>query len=113
MIGKIALGLLVATPLSAPAAAHAQPLSASEIAARQANIAWHENAAAVNRYDGGVYVELAQAYQQAGRTIDAMNAYRRVMKLNNVMMETRNGDPVWSHEVAKAMLAHEVSLAAR
>jgi Flp pilus assembly protein TadD len=59
----------------------------------------------VSPRDGGVYAELAGAYVRAGRVADAMTAYRRVLALDNVMLETRNGDAVWSHEVARKALA--------
>lgn len=63
-----------------------------------------EVAANVSPSDGGARAELASAYFRAGRTTDAAAAYRRVLQLDNVMMETRSGDAIWSHQVARVML---------
>lgn len=63
-----------------------------------------ETAAKFSPYDGGAYAELASAYLRAGRTNDAVSAYRRVLKLDNVMLETRSGQSVWSHQVARRVL---------
>lgn len=63
-----------------------------------------ETAARFSPTDGGTQAELASAYFQAGRTADAATAYRRVLQLDNVMLETRTGDAIWSHQVARHML---------
>lgn len=63
-----------------------------------------ETAAKVSPSDGGASAELASAYYRAGRTSDAAAAYRRVLQLDNVMLETRSGDAIWSHKVARTML---------
>lgn len=63
-----------------------------------------ETAARYSPNDGGAHAELASAYYQAGRTSDAAAAYRRVLSLDNVMLETRAGDAIWSHQVARHML---------
>lgn len=67
-------------------------------------IASMEEAARVSPRDGGAEAELAAAYVQAGRIADAVRAYHRVLKLDNVMLETRNGSAIWSHEVAHRAL---------
>jgi len=53
------------------------------------------------------------AYMQVGRYADAAAAYRRALATDNEMMETPSGDTIWSHDVARKMLAHEVLLTAR
>lgn len=63
-----------------------------------------ETAARYSPSDGGAQAELASAYIQAGRTSDAAAAYRRVLALDNVMLETRTGEAIWSHAVARYML---------
>jgi DNA-binding SARP family transcriptional activator len=59
----------------------------------------------VSPRDGGAYAELANAYVRAGRMTDAIVAYRKVLALDNVMLETSQGDAIWSHEVARKALA--------
>ncbi len=86
-------------------AALAHPVDNS---AKSVNIAALEVGARVASADGGAYAELAAAYWRAGRTGDAAAAYRRVLALDNVMLETRTGDAVWSHAVARVMLARTV-----
>lgn len=63
-----------------------------------------ETAARVSPSDGGAQAELASAYYRAGRGSDAAVAYRRVLALDNVMLETRTGNAIWSHQVARTML---------
>ena len=65
--------------------------------------------ASVSPRDGGIYVELAGAYMRTGRVTDAITAYRRVLALDNVMLETSTGDAIWSHEVAGRALATTAS----
>jgi cytochrome c-type biogenesis protein CcmH/NrfG len=63
--------------------------------------------------DGGAYIELAQAYLRAGRTGDAVLAYRAALTRDNEMMLTRNGASVWSHRIARDALALMPQYAAR
>ena len=63
--------------------------------------------------DGGAYIELAQAYVRADRPADAAAAYRRALSLDNSMMETRTGDSVWSHNIARAALVRFPQMTAR
>lgn len=72
-----------------------------------------EVAAKISPSDGGAAVELANAYWRTGRTAEAYDTYRRALALNNVMLETKLGDAIWSHEVARRALAHQVRLTAR
>jgi tetratricopeptide (TPR) repeat protein len=60
--------------------------------------------------DGGAYAELANAYARAGQMQEAMTAYRRVLALDNVMLETPTGNSIWSHEVARKALASTATL---
>jgi DNA-binding SARP family transcriptional activator len=64
----------------------------------------------VSPHDGGAYAELAAAYVRAGRMSDAIAAYRHVLALDNVMLETPRGDAIWSHEVARKALANTTTL---
>jgi cytochrome c-type biogenesis protein CcmH/NrfG len=105
MFRKIALCLLVAAPLAAPAVA-APGDQAQEVRSL-------ESATRLMPRDGGNYIELAQAYVRANRPADARDAYRRALALDNVMLETRTGDSVWSHEIAKSALGNEVRLTSR
>ncbi|MDF0486596.1 hypothetical protein PX554_00510 [Sphingomonas sp. H39-1-10] len=104
MAKMIALALLVAAPLSAPAVA--APAGSGSVSTLEA-------VTLVNPNDGGTAIELAQAYLRADRPGEAMTAYRRALTLDNVMLETRFGDAVWSHTVARQALKHETALSAR
>lgn len=106
MSRKIALGLLFATVIAAPAIA----APARDPAAALRSM---EQVSRLAPDDGGVAIELAAAYQRAGRTADANTAFRRVLTLDNAMLETPTGDAVWSHQIAKQALARTVVLSAR
>jgi cytochrome c-type biogenesis protein CcmH/NrfG len=95
---SIAICLLAAAAVAAPATAFAQSAPATTLAS-------YETRAQLAPRDGGTQIELAQAYLRAGRTADAAQAYRAALKLDNEMMETRTGDSIWSHQVATAALA--------
>jgi len=105
MIGKIALCLLVAAPLSAPAVA--APGDPSQ------QVRSLEAAIRLTPRDGGNYIELAQAYVRANRPADARAAYRQALALDNAMMETPTGDSIWSHDVAKSALGNEIKITSR
>ncbi|QDZ07067.1 hypothetical protein FPZ24_05870 [Sphingomonas panacisoli] len=72
-----------------------------------------ESRTAVASGDSGAYIELAQAYLRAGRTGDATLAYRAALTRDNEMMLTKNGDSVWSHQIARDALALIPQYAAR
>ena len=76
-----------------------------------ADIRVTESRTRITLADSGDYIELAQAYLRAGRTGDAAIAYRAALARDNVMMVTRNGDSIWSHEVARLALARVPQLA--
>jgi len=104
MAKMIALALLVAAPLSAvPAVAAPANPSVSTL----------EAVTLVNPNDGGTAIELAQAYLRADRPGEAMNHYRRALALDNVMLETRFGDAIWSHTVARQALKTVTAVSAR
>jgi predicted TPR repeat methyltransferase len=69
-----------------------------------------EQTVRISPRDGGAYAELANAYVRAGRMSDAIVAYRQVLALDNVMLETPRGDAIWSHEVAHKALANTATL---
>lgn len=107
MTNWIALALLVAAPL--PVAAAAAPVNTSAAV----DIRALETASRMSPADGGAAIELASAYMQVGRYADAAAAYRRALATDNEMMETPSGDTIWSHDVARKMLARDVLLTAR
>lgn len=73
----------------------------------------HEAAVRLEPRDSGAQIELAAAYQRAGRLVDARAALRQALALDNVMLETPSGDAVWSHAVARRALSGEVALTSR
>ena len=99
-----AASILIAAP--AMAQSPAAPKPAADIRIVHSRIA-------PTSADGGDYVELAQAYLRAGRTGDAAVAYRAALARDNVMMVTRHGDSIWSHEIARGALAMMPQLASR
>lgn len=96
-MNKIVAASLLAAAALIPTAAFAQT---------DAGIQSAETRAQLSPRDGGAQIELAQAYRNANRPADAVVAYRRALTLDNEMMETRNGDSIWSHKVAKLALAN-------
>ncbi len=102
---KTFLVSLACSAMLIPAATIAQPVDNS---VGMVQIASLESLTRVAPSDGGAYAELASAYWRAGRTADAVMAYRRVLALDNVMLETRRGDSVWSHAAARQMLGLSV-----
>jgi Flp pilus assembly protein TadD len=99
----VALSLLAGAAMLVPAAASAQTSPA---------VASFEQRASLAPRDGGAQIELAQAYLRDGRASDADQAYRRALALDNAMMETRSGDAIFSHQVARKALAR-TSVASR
>ena len=104
MIRTLALGVVAVAGFSTVAVA--APRSTDAVATREA-------VAQVDARDGGAQIELANAYVRAGRSGDAAVVYRRALALDNVMLETRTGDAIWSHQVARHMLASAPALASR
>lgn len=105
MVKAAIFGLLVATAMPALADTPATAKLASDIRISESRM----QAAA----DSGSYVELAQTYLRAGRTGDAVVAYRAALARDNEMMLTKNGDSVWSHTIARDALALMPQYAAR
>ena len=104
MIRTLALGLVAVASFSTVAVA--APRSADAMRSVEAS-------AEVDPRDGGAQIELANAYARAGRSGEAATVYRRALTLDNVMLETRTGDAIWSHQVARHMLASGPVLASR
>jgi cytochrome c-type biogenesis protein CcmH/NrfG len=107
MTRSIALCILAAAAVAAPATASAQSAPATT------TLASYETRAQLAPRDGGTQIELAQAYLRANRTADAAVAYRRALALDNEMMDTGHGDSIWSHQVASTMLARITTVATR
>lgn len=97
---------IAALSLTPPAIAGPVDNSADQVASLM-------QAVRVTPRDGGAYTELANAYVRAGQTQEAQATYRRVLSLDNVMLETATGDAVWSHEIARKALAQSVTLPSR
>ncbi len=104
MIKIVTMGLVALSTLSGAAIAH--PATEDPVRATQA-------VAQLSPRDGGAQIELANALVRAGRADEAVKYYRRAMALDNVMLETRGGDAIWSHQVATHMLGNAPQLAAR
>jgi len=108
-MNKIAIiALIVLAPVSTSALA--QPVDNYAVTA----IADARYASAVARLEAKVksmpndetaWINLAIAYRHTGRSDDAVAAYTRVLKLDNVELDTATGQPMWSHDVARAGLA--------
>ena len=106
MVGKFALALSVAAAMTASAAVAAEHNPAAGVRSLEA-------ATRISPNDGGTAIELAAAYQRAGRMADANTTFRRALTLDNAMLETPTGDSVWSYEVARRALSRDVALTAR
>ena len=115
MIRTVAFALLVATPLSAPAVANPVDNSAhtSYSVVQNDSLSQLEAVAARSPKDAAAFTDLAAAYLRAGRTADAHNAYRTVLALDNVTLTTRTGSDIWSHDVARYMLADNQRITSR
>ena len=103
---KFASILVLAATLGTPVLAASTSSTAAAVKSAEAY-------ARVSPDDGGTQIELAAAYQRAGRTADANTTFRRALTLENAMLETPTGDSVWSHQVARQALARDAALAAR
>jgi len=102
-------GILIAVALPAMAA----PSDEAAGAKVATDIRVSESRARVVANDSGDYIELAQAYLRAGKTGEAALAYRAALARDNVMMVTRYGDSIWSHEVARMALKRVPQLASK
>ena len=103
--------LLVAASLTASASAAASPRDGASL--QDAAVRSQEAYVAVAPTDGGAFIELAQNYARAGRIGEAAGAYRRALALDNMMLVTKAGDSIWSHQVARSALARIPQLSAR
>lgn len=115
MMKAVYLSLLVAAPLAqASAATPVDNFAASSAADRyQAMARAYEAAVAKDPADESAWINLAVAYRHIGRGADAVVAYRRVLALENVMLDTADGRALWSHDVARRALMPPVTITAR
>jgi len=63
--------------------------------------------------DETALLNLALAYRHVARAADADAAYRRVLKLDDVMLDAAGGGAISAHELARRGLAAAVVLSAR
>ncbi|MBY0521311.1 MAG: tetratricopeptide repeat protein [Sphingomonas sp.] len=106
--------LLVATPLSVPAVAHpTTPAAASDVRALNYTISYFQAALKRDNRDQEAWLNLGMAYRKLDRTADATTALRHVLALDNIVLQDRNGDDVWSHTLASQALADMQRTAAR
>lgn len=66
-----------------------------------------------DRRDESVLLNLAMAYRHTGRHAEAATLYRRVLDLDNVELETADGETILSHVVARRGLATPLQLSSR
>ncbi|HEX8446551.1 MAG TPA: tetratricopeptide repeat protein [Sphingomonas sp.] len=99
----------------AGAALAADPVAFQAIAAKDLTGAARqlETELAAGSNEPGVLLNLAHVYRQTARDVDADALYRRVLATPNVQMATPDGNPAWSHTLAKRALARNAQFAAR
>lgn len=113
---KLAISLLVVTLL--PVSAVANPvdnyavnaINAAKYDAATAQLETHVRA---DPADETAWLNLALAYRHTGRTVKAIAAYRRVMTLENALLDTASGNAIWSHDVARRFLASDQQITSR
>jgi tetratricopeptide (TPR) repeat protein len=64
-------------------------------------------------WDEAALINLAVAYRHTGRTIEANALYRRVLLLEDVVLDATDGSAISSREVARRALAISPQLSAR
>ena len=104
---------LFALCIAAAMPAMADPADGQATAKLAADIRISESRTQIAPADSGDYIELAQTYLRAGRTGDAVFAYRAALTRDNMMMVTKTGDSIWSHQVARDALALMPQMASR
>ncbi len=102
---KSVLFLLVAAA-ALPAIAVAKPVDNSKLVML-------DRVAARMPYNGAAQSDLGIAYLRADRASEARAAFERVLQLDNVTLTTRTGEDIWSHTLARRMLARDMVIAAR
>jgi len=63
--------------------------------------------------DETAVLNLAMAYRNTGRVAQARRLYQRVLFHESVLLDTRAGGPIWSHDVARNGLAMMQQFSAR
>ena len=108
------IALLVAAPLPVMAAANPVDNSMTPSSATLGRtVAYFETASQRDPRDQEAWLNLAMAYRSMGRTAEAADAFRRVMALDNVVLQDRLGDDVWSHSLARTALAQTPRFSSR
>jgi tetratricopeptide (TPR) repeat protein len=106
--------LLVAASL--PIAAVAVPVdnyAVQPIAAARYDVAMAklEHMVREDALDETALLNLALVYRHKDRVSDAIKLYRRVLALDNFLLDTVDGKPRWAHDVARAGLGAMVTFA--
>ncbi len=116
MTKYLVIALLAATPLSAVAAVDpVDNYAANDITkARYAlAITQLERDYARRPGDESILLNLALAYRQSGRSVEAAALYRKVLSMQDYELDTTSGKPVWAHDVARRALGERVVLTSR
>jgi tetratricopeptide (TPR) repeat protein len=114
MIKLFVTPLLVAASL--PIAAVAVPVdnyAVQPIAAARYDVAMAklEHMVREDALDETALLNLALVYRHKDRVSDAIKLYRRVLALDNFLLDTVDGKPRWAHDVARAGLGAMVTFA--
>lgn len=87
-----------------------QAIATNDMAAAEAQLATQ---VAAGSTEPGVLLNLAHVYRHSARDAQAEALYRRVLATPNVQMAKPDGNPAWSHRLAKMGLARSAQLALR
>jgi pentatricopeptide repeat protein len=60
-----------------------------------------------------VLINLAHVYGKTGRPDEAAALYQEILRNENVLMALGNGEPAWSHDLARTALNRSASFAAK
>jgi Flp pilus assembly protein TadD len=113
----IAIALLVATPLAQASAANPVDNYGADVIIKagkyqQAAVRLEARVAQVPK-DETALLNLALAYRHIGREADAQTAFRRVLALEDVILDTTDGRAVSSHALARYGLKQPTTLSLR
>lgn len=111
----IFLAFIAVAPLSAIAAEPVDNYAADAVvAARYAEaVTMLQAHVAKDPMDESALINLAIAYRHTGRAAEAQAMYRRVLQLENVMLDTAKGRAMSSHDVARRGLGLGTQLSLR
>lgn len=117
MTKYIAIALLVAAPLAQVSAANPVDNFGADATIKagkyqQAALRLEARVAQVPK-DETALLNLALAYRHIGREADAQTAFRRVLALDDVVLDTADGRTVSSHALARRGLAQIATLTSR